>query len=214
MCKNRSVTDTTATDPEGLRARKQRATREAIHRAAVELALEHGPDGATVAAISDRANISTRTFFNYYPSKEDAIVGLHEGLPSDDELDEFAAGTSDDLIGDISRLLLGVFTVGDDELVAARRRLIVENPQLIQRHWARMQGVETRAAAAVADRMRRGGFAHLDIDEAAHLLVVACSGVLRHSIRQTIHAGGYPADVFRRLDDGLHTLREVLRTLP
>src|SRR5690606_15633405 len=80
MCNNCAVTET-VTETEGLRARKQRATREAIHRAAVELALEHGPDGATVAAISDHANISTRTFFNYYPSKEDAIVGLHEGQP-------------------------------------------------------------------------------------------------------------------------------------
>ncbi|MGV9195275.1 TetR/AcrR family transcriptional regulator [Microbacterium sp. MC2] len=204
----------TVTETEGLRARKQRATREAIHRAAVELALEHGPDGATVAAISDHANISTRTFFNYYPSKEDAIVGLHEGQPSDAELEEFAAGESDDLIADLSRLLMGVFTVGDDELVAARRRLAIQHPQLIQRQWARMHGVEVRIAAAVADRMRRRGFAHDDIDEAARVLVVACNGVLRHSIRQTVTAGGYPADVIRRLDDGLHTLREVLRTLP
>ncbi|GAA3905830.1 TetR/AcrR family transcriptional regulator [Microbacterium invictum] len=205
-----------ARENEGLRARKQRETRNAIHRAAVDLALEHGPDGATVAAISDRADISVRTFFNYYPTKEDAIVGLHEGLPSDAELDEFRTAASGDLISDLSRLLLGVYTPDDDDLVAQRRSLIVQYPYLIQRQWVRMHGVEQRTATAVAERMRTAGdFSHLDdIDAAAEILVMTCSGALRLSIRKTIEHGGQPADVLSRLDESLHTLREVLRTLP
>lgn len=213
MCKNRGVTGTGSA--EGLRTRKQRATREAIHRAAVDLALEHGPDGATVAAISDRANISVRTFFNYYPTKDDAIVGLHEGLPSDAELAEFGASTSRDLMGDIARLLMDVFTPDDDELIAQRRALILEHPHLIQRHWARMHGVEHRTALAVAERMRAcGGFDGVDIDVAAQALVVTCSNLMRLSIRRAIETGEYPADVLSSLDESLHALREVLRTLP
>jgi len=202
-------------DTEGLRARKQRETRNAIHRAAVDLALAHGPDGATVAAISERAGISVRTFFNYYPSKEDAIVGLHEGLPSDAELDEFRTAASDDLIGDLSRLLLGVFTPDDDDLVSLRRALIGQHPHLIQRQWARMHGVEQRTAGAVAERMRASSaFDHLgDIDAAAEILVIACSSALRLSIRKTIEAGGHLADALSRLDESLHTLREVLHSL-
>lgn len=201
---------------EGLRARKQRQTRDAIHRAAVELSIAHGPDVATVADISERAHISARTFFNYYPTKEDAIVGLHEGLPSDAELDEFRAGTSDDLIREITQLLMGVFTPGDDELLAKRRQLMIEHPRLIQRQWARMLGVEQRTAGAVAERMRSSGlFDHLDdIDAAAQVLVLTCSNALRLSIRKTIDVGGYPADVPSRLDESLRTLREVLRILP
>jgi len=203
-------------ETEGLRARKQRETRNAIHRAAVDLALEHGPDGATVAAISDRVGISVRTFFNYYPSKEDAIVGLHEGLPSDAELDDFRTAASDDLIDDLSRLLLGVFTPDDDELVAQRRALIVQFPHLIQRQWARMHGVEQRTAGAVAERMRAtGGFGRLDdVDAAAEILVVTCSSALRLSIRKAIESGAHPADALSRLDESLRTLREVLRALP
>ena len=201
---------------EGLRARKQRETRRAIHRAAVSLALEQGPDAATVAEISNRANVSVRTFFNYYPCKEDAIVGLHEELPSDAELDEFRSGTCDDLISDIIQLLLGVFSPSDDELILKHRALMTEHPRLIQRQWARLIGVEQRTADVVAERMRASGaFEHLsDISSAALVLVVTCSSVLRLSIRKTIDLGDYPAGLEHRLGETLTTLREVLRTLP
>lgn len=201
---------------EGLRARKQRETRDAIHRAAVQLALELGPDGATVADISARVNISPRTFFNYYPTKEDAIVGLHEKLPSDEELEELRSGTSDDLIGDILSLMVGVFAHGDAKLLELRKRLMTKHPQLIQRQWARMIGVEQRLASAVADRLRaNGAFGHLaDIDDAALALVVACNAVLRLSIRKSTTHGSTSPDIQTQTDETLHALREVLRTLP
>ena len=201
---------------EGLRARKQRQRRDRIHRAAVSLALELGPDAATVAEIAQRAEVSVRTFFNYYPSKEDAIVGLHEGLPSDAELAGFRAATDGDLIDDILDLLLGVFSPDDDELLRQRRALIAEHPYLIQRQWTRLLGVEQRTAAAVADRMRaRGDLAHLpDLDAAALGLVATCSGMIRLGIRRAIDSGDYPARAEQRIRESLHELREVLRTLP
>lgn len=201
---------------EGLRARKQRQTRDAIHRAAVELALENGPEGATVVAISARVDISPRTFFNYYPTKEDAIVGLHEGLPSDEELDELRTGTSDDLLGDILSLMLGVFTPSDETLLERRKALITKHPHLIQRQWSRMIGVEQRIAGVVAERMRAAGsFGDVpDIEDAAHALVVTCNAVLRLSIRKTITEHTSTAGIRPHVDETLHTLREVLRTLP
>lgn len=201
---------------EGLRARKQRQTRDAIHRAAVELALKLGPEGATVAGISALVNISPRTFFNYYPTKEDAIVGLHEKLPSDDELEKLRSGTSDDLIGDILSLMVGVFTHGDARLLEQRNMLMTENPQLIQRQWARMIGVEQRLAGAVADRLRarRAFDDHPDIDNAALALVVTCNAVLRLSIRKVTTHGSALSDIQTQTDATLDTLREVLRTLP
>ncbi|WP_051606971.1 TetR/AcrR family transcriptional regulator [Microbacterium sp. CH12i] len=123
----------------------------------MDLAFELGPDATTVAEISARVDISPRTFFNYYPTKEDAFVGLHEGLPSDDELDVLRSGTSDDLIGDILTLMLGVFTPSDETLLEQRKALMAKHPQLVQRQWARMIGVEQRIAEVVAERMRAAG---------------------------------------------------------
>lgn len=62
--------------PVGLRERKRRATRAAIERAAITLVDECGYDGVTVAQICDRANVSQGTFFNYFPTKDAAIVGI------------------------------------------------------------------------------------------------------------------------------------------
>src|SRR5919206_78804 len=57
----------------GLRERKKVATREGLHEAAVQLAVEQGIDRVTVEAIADRAGVSRRTFSNYFASKEEAL---------------------------------------------------------------------------------------------------------------------------------------------
>lgn len=61
---------------ETLRTRKRRETREAIERAAISLVEECGYDNVTVAMISQRAVVSQGTFFNYFPTKDAAIVGI------------------------------------------------------------------------------------------------------------------------------------------
>lgn len=60
----------------GLRAQKKERARDAMHRAAVGLAAELGASSVTVEMIADAADVSPRTFFNYWESKEAAILGL------------------------------------------------------------------------------------------------------------------------------------------
>jgi AcrR family transcriptional regulator len=57
----------------GLRERKKVATRRALHEAAVRLASTHGLERVTVEAIADAAEVSRRTFSNYFSSKEEAL---------------------------------------------------------------------------------------------------------------------------------------------
>ena len=60
--------------PAGLRERKKTATRQSLHEAAVALSIEHGLDRVTVEAIADAADVSRRTFSNYFASKEEALL--------------------------------------------------------------------------------------------------------------------------------------------
>jgi AcrR family transcriptional regulator len=61
--------------PASRRERKKNATREAIHEAALSLTEELGLTGVTLEAITQRADVSPRTFFNYFPSKVHAVPG-------------------------------------------------------------------------------------------------------------------------------------------
>ena len=59
----------------GLRERKKRRTRQALIDAALLIYQEHGLEGVTIAEITRRADVSPRTFFAYFDSKEDVFLG-------------------------------------------------------------------------------------------------------------------------------------------
>ena len=60
--------------PTGLRERKKEATREALHEAALRLAVQRGPDRVTIDDIADAAGVSRRTFSNYFGGKDEALL--------------------------------------------------------------------------------------------------------------------------------------------
>jgi AcrR family transcriptional regulator len=61
-------------DASSLRERKKTETRVAIQQVVLFLALGRGLDAVTVDEIAAAANVSVRTFHNYFGSKEEALV--------------------------------------------------------------------------------------------------------------------------------------------
>ena len=60
-------------EPQSRRERNKIATRRAIGRAALALMEERGYECVTIDQVADRADVSRRTFFNYFPSLNDAL---------------------------------------------------------------------------------------------------------------------------------------------
>ena len=59
----------------GLRERKKRATRRALHEAGLRLFAEQGFAGTTIDDIAAAADVSRATVFSYFPTKEDIVIG-------------------------------------------------------------------------------------------------------------------------------------------
>lgn len=62
-----------------LRDRKKQATRDALADAAMRLALRHGLDQVRIEDIAQEANVSVRTFSNYFSSKSEALTARYVG---------------------------------------------------------------------------------------------------------------------------------------
>ncbi|SJN12644.1 Transcriptional regulator, TetR family [Leucobacter sp. 7(1)] len=116
--------------PEGLRARKRRATENAIETSAVSLALELGIENVTVEAICERADISRSTFFNYFPARDYAIVGRAINLPEGTEAFSILDSSPDDLTLGVFRLLFAAIghSYVNTEVARLRAQLIAEQP--------------------------------------------------------------------------------------
>lgn len=65
---------------EGLRERKRRATHSRIQEAARALFIARGYDGTTLEEIADAANLSRRTLFHYFRSKDDILMSMAGGM--------------------------------------------------------------------------------------------------------------------------------------
>ena len=80
---------------DGLRERRRAETTRALIRAARHFTAEHGLAGFTIEELCSEAAVSRRTFFNYFASKDDAVLGVPIERSDADAVARFVAGGSD-----------------------------------------------------------------------------------------------------------------------
>jgi AcrR family transcriptional regulator len=140
----------------GLRERKKVARREALIDATHRLVADRGLDAVTVDAICAEVGVSPRTFFNYFESKDDAVLGIGPWSLDQTVADTFAAGGP---TGDLSADLLVVVTEMLDkpafgkERIAAAFELARREPRLLVRHLTWMEQHRHDIDALVARRL-------------------------------------------------------------
>jgi AcrR family transcriptional regulator len=165
---------------EGLRERKKAETRRALASAALQLAEDLGPDRVTIDAIAHAAGVSPRTVFNYFASKDDAIVGLTPVQSAGLLTDLVARPESETPFEALRAMTLrsaARLEVGAGEW-RRRRRLFQRHPALAVRHAAGFAEVERGLVEEIA---RRTG---LDPDRDVYpaLVVATALGAIRVSI--------------------------------
>jgi AcrR family transcriptional regulator len=139
---------------EGLRARKKRAAHEAIAATARRLFAERGFDAVTVAEVAAAADVSEKTVFNHFATKEDlAFAGREEGLkllvaniaerpPGDSVLDAFRA---------LTNTLIDDFIAGGREDLLTVAKIIRGSRTLQERLTVGWESGAAAVTAAVAE---------------------------------------------------------------
>jgi AcrR family transcriptional regulator len=174
----------------GLRERKRAQTRRRLEEAAIGLALRDGLDKVTIDAISERADVSRRTFFNYFDSKDDAILGVSPPDVSPETLTRHLARyDGSDLVESIIGLIIAVLGPSIDEpaLHQSRLEVIRQHPQLLERMLARMARITEQLTAAASTLIARNGEVSGDravSDGVAETLLMTCAGAVRAATKQ------------------------------
>lgn len=199
---------------DGLRARKRASTTATIERTAIALALEHGYDNVTVDMICGASNVSPRTFFNYFGSKEGAVLG--PAVPEIDEQDRaaFIASSSPDVVSDLIAMVtaLMIDRGPDHEVMSSRRAVVVNTPSLITKQVDRMGEQESKLTELVLQRFAQQGRSAQQVpglEDEARMVVALVGTVLRFSARHWFDTRG-PLEMSDLMTTNLVLARRVL----
>ncbi len=169
------------TEQDSLRIRKQNATRSALHAAAVDLVYAESLEKVTTAQIAEAAGVSPRTFFNYFETKEDAIIGLSDQTLNSQRLAEYVADCplGDSPLEDVSAVVRSVYSrIGGDAVDKDKRKAILRRyPMLVRRNVEIAHGIEMHLAEQIADRVESLGVRLPDGDRTVvgRMIIRVCS---------------------------------------
>ncbi len=192
-----------------LRQRRTAATALNIETQAVALALEHGLDHVTVEMICEASEVSARTFFNYFGTKDNAILGKFAPEVDEQKAREFIASNNPDILSEV----IGVVKLPDDflqnpGLELQRMKLLNQNPGLMSKQMERFSDVPAQIEDILFLRLRR--VAEPDESEEQTRAYAALTSELialtfRNMMTQAIQSNGVPS--------GIPSPQEVVKNL-
>jgi AcrR family transcriptional regulator len=207
-------TEAAQAPPVSLRERKKHATRRALRRIALDLVAERGFAHVTVDDIAAAADVSPRTFFNYFPSKEAALFGMDPERVAVLRAEVVAVSPGEPALSALRAVMTDVAEGITEELAAlggdmadwlARMKTARTDPHLRAAHTAQMALMERAVAEGLAERLG------VDPERDPYPGMLAAVGVatVRSGVIFWCNSGGaVPLDqyvdlAFRALKDGL-----------
>jgi len=189
----------------GLRERKKADTRLAISRAALQLALERGPDAVTVDDIADLAGVSPRTVFNYFATKEQAIVGFDPNRSRELGRTVLERPARENPLAALRGAFIQIATDAPEVAEIARRRveLVRDHPQLHPSYVAGYSDLENALVDAIAQRTG------LDPQRSAYPRLVVTTAIA--AFRVALDRAGNSSSVIAAIDDAFDSLANGLK---
>ncbi|MFJ9826329.1 TetR family transcriptional regulator [Streptomyces sp. NPDC101160] len=189
----------------GLRERKKQRTRDALIRVALELFTTQGYERTTVDEIADAVDVSQRTFFRYFATKEDVAFAVQQ-MVEQRFLRSLAERPPEEGPFDALRnaVLGGWDTIGEAieevvpvELYLRTFHLIESTPALLAVHLRRSNEMEDTLARMIAEREG------LDVDEdpRPRIAVAAFGGVMRVTGQLWVRGEDLTLDSIRALTE-------------
>ena len=139
----------------GLRQRKQQETRERLKRAAMALFLERGFEATTLDDIADAADMSRRSFFHYFASKEDVVAAWQEDAQAALVTEILARPADESMLTAAENAIATAIKRIDPTEAAAMSRLKRDNPALQARDQLKYEKLEHALADGLAQRSGR-----------------------------------------------------------
>ena len=146
----------------GLRERKKQRTRELIAETARSLFVDRGFDAVTVADVAREAEVSEKTVFNYFPTKEDLVYWRLESFEEGLLAAIRGRKPRESLIAAFGRFILqprGLLAEEDPaavERLTALTRMITESPALLARERQVYERYTSSLAALIAEEAGSG----------------------------------------------------------
>lgn len=179
MIEQQAATEATT----GLRERKKQRTRDALVRVALELFTTQGYEHTTVDEIADAVDVSQRTFFRYFASKEEVAFAVQEMVESHFVAELLVRPPEEGPFAALRNAVLGAWdsfgaaieAVVPVELHMRAYQMIESTPALLAAHLRRSTELEERIARIIADREGLD----VETDPRPRVAVAAFTGVMR-----------------------------------
>ncbi len=168
--------------PLGLRERKKQRTEQAIRAAALRLVAERGFDQVTTDDIAADVEVSKTTFYRYFESKEDAVLGKPtENVDKIQAALDARPASEPALLAVRNALMSFIDGVDHDrDAVLLRGRIIRETPSLMARNLEHQAAWEAMLADFVGSRLADEPDAELRARVVAAIVVATLRATLDH----------------------------------